>query len=69
MGGMEADGGWVEAQHMIDGAPSVLFDAIALLTSAAGPKVLSLRPQPAISLPTLSSAANSSVTINLPCRF
>ena len=30
-----SDGTWVEAQHMIDGGPSVLFDAIALLTSPA----------------------------------
>lgn len=35
VGGVTAsDGSWVEAQHMIDGGPSVLFDAVALLTSA-----------------------------------
>jgi len=35
VGGVTAsDGTWVEAQHMIDGGPSVLFDAVALLTSA-----------------------------------
>jgi catalase len=28
-----ADGSWVVAHHMIDGGPSVLFDAVALLTS------------------------------------
>ncbi len=34
VGGVEAsDGTWIEAHHMIDGAPSVLFDAVALLTS------------------------------------
>ncbi|MBB4351133.1 catalase C [Aliirhizobium cellulosilyticum] len=36
VGGVTAsDGMLVEAQHMIDGGPSVLFDAVALLTSAA----------------------------------
>jgi catalase len=36
VGGVTAsDGNWVEAHHMIDGGPSVLFDAVALLTSAA----------------------------------
>ena len=35
VGGVTAsDGSWVEAKHMIDGGPSVLFDAVALLTSA-----------------------------------
>ena len=32
VGGVEAaDGTWIEAKHMIDGGPSVLFDAVALL--------------------------------------
>jgi catalase len=36
VGGVTAsDGSWVEAHHMIDGGPSVLFDAVALLTSTA----------------------------------
>ena len=36
VGGVEAsDGNLIEAHHMIDGGPSVLFDAVALLTSAA----------------------------------
>jgi len=35
VGGVTAsDGSWVEAHHMIEGGPSVLFDAVALLTSA-----------------------------------
>ncbi|WP_313525384.1 catalase C [Shinella sp.] len=35
VGGVTAsDGSWIEAHHMIDGGPSVLFDAVALLTSA-----------------------------------
>ncbi|MDM9644808.1 catalase C [Rhizobium sp. S163] len=34
VGGVTADdGSWIEAHHMIDGGPSVLFDAVALLTS------------------------------------
>jgi catalase len=34
VGGVTAsDGSWIEANHMIDGGPSVLFDAVALLTS------------------------------------
>ncbi|MGY5810206.1 catalase [Rhizobium sp. LEGMi198b] len=36
VGGVTAsDGTWVKAHHMIDGGPSVLFDAVALLTSVA----------------------------------
>ncbi len=36
VGGLTAsDGAFIEAHHMIDGGPSVLFDAVALLTSAA----------------------------------
>jgi catalase len=36
VGGVTAsDGNWVKAHHMIDGGPSVLFDAVALLTSSA----------------------------------
>jgi catalase len=35
VGGAEAsDGSWIEADQMIDGGPSVLYDAIALLPSA-----------------------------------
>jgi catalase len=37
VGGVTAsDGSFIEAQHMIDGGPSVLFDAVALLPSDAG---------------------------------
>ncbi|MGJ7043450.1 catalase [Shinella sp. BE166] len=36
VGGVTAsDGSWIEAHHMIDGGPSVLFDAVAILTSTA----------------------------------
>lgn len=41
VGGVEAaDGTWIEAQEKIDGAPSVLFDAVALLVSAQGAQLL-----------------------------
>ncbi|TDR30649.1 catalase [Aquamicrobium defluvii] len=37
VGGVEAsDGSWIEGKHMIDGGPSVLFDAVALLVSEEG---------------------------------
>jgi hypothetical protein len=36
VGGAEAsDGSWIEADQMIDGGPSVLYDAIALLPAEA----------------------------------
>src|SRR4030095_13858277 len=36
VGGAKAsDGSWIEADQMIDGAPSVLYDAVALLPAAA----------------------------------
>jgi catalase len=36
VGGAEAsDGSWIEADQMIDGGPSVLYDAVALLPAAA----------------------------------
>ncbi|MBA4099047.1 MAG: catalase HPII [Rhodospirillum sp.] len=41
VGGVKAsDGSWIEAQQMIDGGPSVLYDAVALLPSEAGTRVL-----------------------------
>jgi catalase len=37
VGGVEAaDGSWIEGRHMIDGGPSVLFDAVALVLSQEG---------------------------------
>ena len=35
-----AYGTWIEADEKIDGAPSVVFDAVALLVSEAGAEVL-----------------------------
>lgn len=41
IGGVEMDdGSWVEAKHKIDGGPSVVFDAVALLFSDKGAKPL-----------------------------
>jgi catalase len=45
VGGVEtADGTWIEADERIDGGPSVVFDAIALLLSEAGAEVLVNEP-------------------------
>ena len=47
VGGVKAsDGSWIEAQQMIDGGPSVLYDAVAVLPSEAGARAL-LRHAPA----------------------
>jgi len=41
IGGVEAsDGSWIEAKQKIDGGPSVLYDAVALLPSEAGARML-----------------------------
>jgi catalase len=41
IGGVEAsDGSWIEARQKIDGGPSVLYDAVALLPSTDGAKAL-----------------------------
>lgn len=45
VGGVEAsDGTWFEAKQRIDGGPSILYDAIALLLSDAGAKPLLTDP-------------------------
>ncbi len=41
VGGVEAsDGTWIEAKQMIDGGPSVLYDAVAVLASEEGAALL-----------------------------
>jgi catalase len=41
VGGVQAsDGSWIEAAQKIDGGPSVLYDAVALLPSQDGAKLL-----------------------------
>ncbi len=43
VGGVEAsDGSWIEAQQKIDGGPSVLYDAVAVLTSPEGAAELAM---------------------------
>ena len=45
VGGVEAgDGSWIEAAQKIDGGPSVLYDAVALLPSESGAKALANDP-------------------------
>jgi len=45
VGGVEAsDGTWIEAKQKIDGGPSVLYDAVAILVSEEGAKTLSTMP-------------------------
>ena len=45
VGGIEAsDGSWVAADEKLDGGPSVLFDAVAILPSAAGAAMLASHP-------------------------
>ena len=45
VGGVEAsDGSWIEAKQKVDGGPSVLYDAVAVLTSEEGAKLLSKLP-------------------------
>ena len=45
VGGVQAsDGSWIEAKQKIDGGPSVLYDAVALLPSAEGAKLLAKEP-------------------------
>jgi catalase len=45
IGGVEAsDGSWIEAAQKVDGGPSVLYDAVALLPSEDGGKSLANEP-------------------------
>jgi catalase len=45
VGGVEgSDGSWIEAAQKIDGGPSVLYDAVALLPSEDGAKLLAKEP-------------------------
>ena len=45
VGGVEAsDGTWIEADQKIDGGPSVLYDAVALLPSEEGGRALAKEP-------------------------
>lgn len=60
--GLEAsDGSWVEAEQMIDGGPSVLYDAVALLPARMRWTTCSKNPRHAISSPIPSRTASDRV--------
>ena len=45
VGGVEAsDGSWIEAKQAIEGGPSILYDAVALMISEQGAKLLMAEP-------------------------
>ena len=45
VGGVQvSDGSWIEAKQKIDGGPSVLYDAVALLISDEGAKLVAKEP-------------------------
>jgi catalase len=45
VGGVKAsDGSWIEGDEKLDGAPSVLYDAVAVLVSAKGGEMLAKNP-------------------------
>jgi catalase len=45
VGGVEAnDGTWIDAHQKIDGGPSTVFDAVAILVSQEGAELLGLEP-------------------------
>jgi len=45
VGGVKAsDGSWIEAKQKVDGGPSVLYDAVALLPSKDGAQILAKEP-------------------------
>jgi catalase len=64
----ERDGSWSEAQHMIDGGPSVLFDDVAVLASPATIEDLMKEALQGTSWWLRSSIASSSAT-RAPSRF
>ena len=45
VGGIEADdGSWIEGKQKIDGGPSVLYDAVAIVSSPEGAKQIASHP-------------------------
>ena len=63
VGGVEADeGSLVEGDQKVDGGPSVLYDAVAVLLSAEGPKPWPRIRRPRTSSPTHSPIASSPTT-------
>jgi catalase len=69
MAGATLDNGTMgEAKQKIDGGPSVLYDAVALVLSAEGAAMLSKDKRPRTSFPTPTPIASSSATRRTPCR-
>ena len=64
-----SDGSLIEANQKIDGGPSVLYDAVALLVSEQGADVLANSRQPAISSPMRLRIRSSSLTPKQRSRF
>jgi catalase len=55
VGGVEAsDGTWIEAKQKIDGGPSVLYDAVAIVASPEGAQASRTTRRPATSWRTRS---------------
>ncbi len=70
VGGFEASSGdWMEADHMIDGGPSVLFDAVALVLSEEAADRLTREAAARISLPTPLPIASLSGLPQARCRY
>ena len=69
VGGVEAsDGTWYGADEKLEGGPSVLFDAVAILPSEQGPPGWRRSRRPGTSSPTRSPTGSSSPTSRRPCR-
>jgi len=63
IGGVEtSDGKRIEADQQIDGGPSVLYDAVVLLASAAGASKLAREPAARTSSPDAYAHYKSSAT-------
>lgn len=54
-----SDGSWIEANQTIDGGPSVLYYAVALMISGEGSSLLANQPALAILLPMRSHIQSS----------
>jgi catalase len=68
MGVEASDGSWIEADQMIDGGPSVLYDAVVLLPAAEAMDDLLQESAARDFVATLLPTASSSATSSRPCR-
>ena len=64
-----SDDAWIEANEQLDGAPSVLYDAVAVLASAKGGEALRRARRPRTSSRTPLPTANSSPIRPRPSCF